>query len=159
MKMPPPNGLEKIPFIDFIEQRLKSDPVARKILAMDETATRELDTSPTAAAPTLKPTVTLTLRTVRRRNAAGVQDVPHIGPGAADARSARQLRRPLAAAAVGRVDFDACRKLAAGFVRGSGQGDVRWRASVRLVRENRRGAQEREEAGRAGAVRENRALL
>lgn len=35
---------EKVPFIDFIEQRLKSDPVARKILAMDETATRELDT-------------------------------------------------------------------------------------------------------------------
>ena len=34
---------EKVPFIDFIEQRLKSDPVARKILAMDETATRELD--------------------------------------------------------------------------------------------------------------------
>ncbi len=35
---------EKVPFIDFIEQRLKSDPVARKILAMDEKATRELDT-------------------------------------------------------------------------------------------------------------------
>ena len=35
---------EKVPLIDFIEQRLKSDPVARKILAMDETATRELDT-------------------------------------------------------------------------------------------------------------------
>ena len=34
----------KVPLIDFIEQRLKSDPVARKILAMDETATRELDT-------------------------------------------------------------------------------------------------------------------
>lgn len=34
----------KVPFIDFIEQRLKSDPIARKILAMDETATRELDT-------------------------------------------------------------------------------------------------------------------
>ena len=33
-----------MPFIDFIEQRLKSDSVARKILAMDETATRELDT-------------------------------------------------------------------------------------------------------------------
>ena len=33
-----------MPFTDFIEQRLKSDPVARKILAMDETATRELDT-------------------------------------------------------------------------------------------------------------------
>lgn len=28
--------------IDFIEQRLKSDPVARKILAMEETATREV---------------------------------------------------------------------------------------------------------------------
>ena len=35
---------EQVPLIDFIEQRLKSDPVARKILAMDETATRELDT-------------------------------------------------------------------------------------------------------------------
>ncbi len=35
---------EKVPLIDFIEQRLKGDPVARKILAMDETATRELDT-------------------------------------------------------------------------------------------------------------------
>ncbi len=35
---------ERVPFIDFIEQRLKSDPVARKILAMDATATRELDT-------------------------------------------------------------------------------------------------------------------
>ena len=35
---------ERVPLIDFIEQRLKSDPVARKILAMDETATRELDT-------------------------------------------------------------------------------------------------------------------
>lgn len=34
----------KIPFIDFIEKQLKSDPVAQKILAMDETATRELDT-------------------------------------------------------------------------------------------------------------------
>ncbi len=34
-----------MPFIDFIEQRLKSDPVARKILAMDATTTtRELDT-------------------------------------------------------------------------------------------------------------------
>ena len=31
---------EKVPLIDFIEQRLKSDPVARKILAMEETATR-----------------------------------------------------------------------------------------------------------------------
>ena len=29
---------------DFIEQRLKSDPIARKILAMDATATRRLDT-------------------------------------------------------------------------------------------------------------------
>lgn len=35
---------ERVPLIDFIEQRLKSDPVARKILAMDEVATRELDT-------------------------------------------------------------------------------------------------------------------
>jgi hypothetical protein len=35
---------EKVPLIDFIEQHLKSDPVARKILAMDATATRELDT-------------------------------------------------------------------------------------------------------------------
>ena len=35
---------EKVPLMDFIEQRLKSDPVARKILAMDNTATRELDT-------------------------------------------------------------------------------------------------------------------
>ena len=35
---------ERVPLIDFIEQRLKSDPVARRILAMDETATRELDT-------------------------------------------------------------------------------------------------------------------
>ncbi len=34
----------EVALIDFIEQRLKSDPVARKILAMDETATRELDT-------------------------------------------------------------------------------------------------------------------
>lgn len=34
----------KVPLIDFIEQRLKSDLVARKILAMDQTATRELDT-------------------------------------------------------------------------------------------------------------------
>src|SRR6266478_2524294 len=33
---------EKVPFVDFIEQRLKSDPVARKILAMHETVTREL---------------------------------------------------------------------------------------------------------------------
>lgn len=35
---------ERVPLIDFIEQRLKSDPVARKILAMEQTATRELDT-------------------------------------------------------------------------------------------------------------------
>jgi DNA-directed RNA polymerase subunit RPC12/RpoP len=35
---------ERVPLIDFIEQRLKSDPVARKILAMEETATRQLDT-------------------------------------------------------------------------------------------------------------------
>ncbi len=35
---------ERVPLIDFIEQRLKSDPVARKILAMDTTATRRLDT-------------------------------------------------------------------------------------------------------------------
>ncbi len=34
---------EKVPLMDFIERRLKSDPVARKILAMDETTTRELD--------------------------------------------------------------------------------------------------------------------
>lgn len=35
---------KRVPLMDFIEQRLMSDPVARKILAMDETATRELDT-------------------------------------------------------------------------------------------------------------------
>lgn len=35
---------EKVPLIDFIEQRLQSDPVARKILQMEETATRALDT-------------------------------------------------------------------------------------------------------------------
>ena len=35
---------EQVPLIDHIEQRLKSDPVARQILAMEETATRELDT-------------------------------------------------------------------------------------------------------------------
>jgi small GTP-binding protein len=35
---------KRVPLIDFIEQRLKSDPVARKILAMEETATRALDT-------------------------------------------------------------------------------------------------------------------
>jgi len=34
---------EKVPLIDFIEQHLKSDPVARKIMAMEEKATRELD--------------------------------------------------------------------------------------------------------------------
>ena len=35
---------EKVELIDFIEQRLKSDPVARQVLKMEETATRELDT-------------------------------------------------------------------------------------------------------------------
>jgi WD40 repeat protein/GTPase SAR1 family protein len=35
---------KRVPLIDFIEQRLKSDPVARRILSMEETATRELDT-------------------------------------------------------------------------------------------------------------------
>lgn len=35
---------KRVLLIDFIEQRLKSDPVARQILAMEETATRELDT-------------------------------------------------------------------------------------------------------------------
>jgi small GTP-binding protein len=35
---------ERVLLIDHIEQRLKSDPVARKILSMEETATRELDT-------------------------------------------------------------------------------------------------------------------
>jgi small GTP-binding protein len=35
---------EQVPLIDFIEQQHKSDPVARKILAMDEVATRALDT-------------------------------------------------------------------------------------------------------------------
>jgi GTPase SAR1 family protein len=35
---------KKVPLIDFIEQRLKEDRVARKIMAMDATATRELDT-------------------------------------------------------------------------------------------------------------------
>jgi WD40 repeat protein/GTPase SAR1 family protein len=34
----------RVPLIDFIEQRLKSDPVARQILLMEEAATRELDT-------------------------------------------------------------------------------------------------------------------
>jgi len=33
----------KVQLIDFIEQRLKSDPVARRILAMEEAATRQLD--------------------------------------------------------------------------------------------------------------------
>ena len=35
---------KRVQLIDFIEQRLKSDPVARKILAMEASATRELDT-------------------------------------------------------------------------------------------------------------------
>ncbi len=35
---------EKVPLIDHIEQRLKSDPVAREVLRLDEVATRELDT-------------------------------------------------------------------------------------------------------------------
>jgi WD40 repeat protein/GTPase SAR1 family protein len=34
---------KRVKLIDFIEQRLKSDPVARKILKMEETATRQLD--------------------------------------------------------------------------------------------------------------------
>ncbi len=34
---------EKVPLIDFIEQHLKSDPVAQKIMAMEERATKELD--------------------------------------------------------------------------------------------------------------------
>ncbi len=34
----------EVELIDFIEQRLKSDPVAQEILRMEETATRELDT-------------------------------------------------------------------------------------------------------------------
>jgi WD40 repeat protein/DNA-directed RNA polymerase subunit RPC12/RpoP len=34
----------EVGLIDFIEQRLKSDPVARQILKMEETATQELDT-------------------------------------------------------------------------------------------------------------------
>lgn len=34
---------EKVPLIDFIEQHVKSDPVARTIMAMEEKATRELD--------------------------------------------------------------------------------------------------------------------
>jgi WD40 repeat protein len=35
---------ERVPLIDHIEQRLASDPVARRVLGMDERATRELDT-------------------------------------------------------------------------------------------------------------------
>lgn len=35
---------EQVELIDHIEQRLKSDPVARKIMQMEETATRQLDT-------------------------------------------------------------------------------------------------------------------
>jgi GTPase SAR1 family protein len=35
---------KRVPLIDFIEKRLKSDPVAQSILSMEETATRELDT-------------------------------------------------------------------------------------------------------------------
>jgi GTPase SAR1 family protein len=35
---------EKVELIDHIEQRLKSDPVARRILAMEEAATQQLDT-------------------------------------------------------------------------------------------------------------------
>ncbi len=34
---------ERVDLIDFIEQRLKSDPVAQKIFRMEETATRRLD--------------------------------------------------------------------------------------------------------------------
>jgi uncharacterized protein DUF4365 len=34
----------KIPLIDHIEQRLASDPVARRVLGMDQKATQELDT-------------------------------------------------------------------------------------------------------------------
>lgn len=34
----------EVDLIDFIEQRLKSDPVARQILKMEETATQKLDT-------------------------------------------------------------------------------------------------------------------
>lgn len=33
----------KVPLLDFIEQRLKSDPVAQQILAMEEKATQQLD--------------------------------------------------------------------------------------------------------------------
>jgi hypothetical protein len=35
---------KKVLLVDHIEQRLASDPIARKVLAMDETATRQLDT-------------------------------------------------------------------------------------------------------------------
>jgi len=35
---------EKVPLIDHIEQRLASDPVARKVFGMDQIATQELDT-------------------------------------------------------------------------------------------------------------------
>ncbi|MCP5103553.1 MAG: DUF4365 domain-containing protein [bacterium] len=35
---------KKVPLIDHIEQRLASDPVARKVFAMDQTATRQLST-------------------------------------------------------------------------------------------------------------------
>src|SRR5262249_52094177 len=35
---------QPVPFKDHIEERLDSDPVARRVKAMDETATRELDT-------------------------------------------------------------------------------------------------------------------
>lgn len=34
---------ERVPLVDFIEHRLKGDPVGRKILAMDEKSTRALD--------------------------------------------------------------------------------------------------------------------
>jgi hypothetical protein len=35
---------QPVPFIDHIEQRLATDPVARRVLGMDEKATQELDT-------------------------------------------------------------------------------------------------------------------
>ncbi len=35
---------ERVELVDFIEQQLKTDPVARRILAMEQTATRVLDT-------------------------------------------------------------------------------------------------------------------
>lgn len=35
---------EKVPLIDFIEQRLKSDPIAKRIMAMEEETARALDT-------------------------------------------------------------------------------------------------------------------